>query len=116
MSMASKFGVSANPTKANHKNGEDKVVRIPVQNHNDFSAGPNLISQRKVNGKWETIKTNSPNPLNPGEKLYDQFDIKESFGNKKGTYRFRVDVERYDKKGNHIATLGTFYTSEFYIK
>ncbi|MCK1972149.1 structural protein [Bacillus safensis] len=113
--MASKFGVSANPTKANHKIGEGKVVRIPVQ-HNDFSAGPNLISQRKVNGKWETIKTNSPNPLNPGEKLYDQFDIKESFGNKKGTYRFRVDVERYDKKGNHIATLGTFYTSEFYIK
>ncbi len=35
---------------------------------------------------------NSPNPLNPGEKLYNQFDIKESFGNKKGTYRFRVDA------------------------
>ncbi|MEC1412758.1 structural protein [Bacillus safensis] len=58
--MASAFGVSANPTKANHKIGEDKVVRIAVQNHNDFSAGPNLIPQRKVNGKWETIKTNSP--------------------------------------------------------
>ncbi|MCY7579342.1 hypothetical protein [Bacillus altitudinis] len=28
MSMASGFGVSANPTKANHKIGEDKVVRI----------------------------------------------------------------------------------------
>lgn len=83
MSMASKFGVSANPTKANHKIGEDKVVRIAVQNHKDFSAGPNLIPQKKFNGKWETIKTNSRNPLNPGEKLYDQFDIKESFGNKK---------------------------------
>ncbi|WP_231506817.1 structural protein [Bacillus safensis] len=71
--MASGFGVSANPTKANHKIGEDKFVRIAVQNHNDFSAGPNLIPQRKVNGKWETIKTNSPNPLNPGEKLYDQY-------------------------------------------
>lgn len=83
MSMASVFGVSANPTKANHKIGEDKVVRIAVQNHNDFSAGSNLIPQRRVNGKWETIKTNSPNPLNPGEKLYNQFDIKESSGNKK---------------------------------
>ncbi|MCW4680063.1 structural protein [Bacillus pumilus] len=114
--MASGFGVSANLTKANHKIGEDKIVRIAVQNHNDFSAGPNLIPQRKEGGKWVTLKTNSPNPLNPGEKLYDQFEIKESLGNKKGTYRFRVDVERYDKKGNHIATLGTFYTSEFYIK
>ncbi|UDF15261.1 structural protein [Bacillus pumilus] len=114
--MASGFGVSANPTKANHILGKDKVVRIAVQNHNDFSAGPNLIPQRKIKGKWETIKTNSPNPLNLGEKLYDQFDIKESFGNKKGTYRFKVDVERYDKKGNHVATLGTFYTSEFYVK
>ncbi|PCK12350.1 structural protein [Bacillus safensis] len=82
----------------------------------ELSRSGKLIPQRKVNVKWETIKTNSPNPLNPGEKLYDQFDIKESFGNKKGTYRFRVDVERYDKKGNHVATLGTFYTSEFYIK
>ncbi|WP_338712100.1 structural protein [Bacillus pumilus] len=114
--MASGFGVSANPTKANHKIGEDKVVRIAVQNHNDFSAGPNLIPQRKVKGKWETIKTNSPNPLNPAEKKYDEFDIKESLGNKKGTYRFKVDVERYDKHGNHVETVGTFYTSEFYIK
>ncbi|MBW4850924.1 MULTISPECIES: structural protein [Bacillus] len=114
--MASLKGVSANPTKANHFLGKDKVVRIAVKNDNDYIAGPNLIPQRKVNGKWEKIKTNSPNPLNPGEKLYDQFDIKESFGNKKGTYRFRVDVERYDRKGNHVETVGTFYTNEFYIK
>lgn len=114
--MASLKGVSANPTKANHFLGKDKVVRIAVKNDNDYIAGPNLIPQRKVNGKWEKIKTNSPNPLNPGEKLYDQFDIKESFGNKKGTYRFRVDVERYDKNGNHVETVGTFYTNEFYVK
>ncbi|MEK4844455.1 structural protein [Bacillus altitudinis] len=114
--MTSKFGVSANPKKANHTLGKDKVVVVAIQNHNDYICGPNLIPQRKVNGKWETIKTNSPNPLNPSEKLYDEFNIKESFGNKKGTYRFRVDVERYDKKGNHVATLGTFYTSEFYVK
>lgn len=60
--MASGFGVSANPTKANHKIGEDKVVRIAVQNHNDFSAGSNLIPQRRVNGKWETIKNKFPEP------------------------------------------------------
>ncbi|WP_113387289.1 structural protein [Bacillus pumilus] len=114
--MASLKGVSANPTKASHILGEDKVVRVAVKNDNDYIAGPNLIPQRKVNGKWETIKTNSPNPLNPHEKLFDEFSIKESFGNKKGTYRFKVDAERYDKQGNHVETIGTFYTSEFYIK
>ncbi|MCY7500711.1 structural protein [Bacillus pumilus] len=114
--MASKFGVSANPKKANHILGKDKVVVVAIQNHNDHICGPNLIPQRKVEGKWVTIKTNSPNPLNPAEKKYDEFDIKESLGNKKGTYRFKVEVERYDKHGNHVETVGTFYTSEFYIK
>ncbi|MCY7498226.1 structural protein [Bacillus altitudinis] len=114
--MASKFGVSANPKKANHILGKDKVVVVAVQNHNDYICGPNLIPQRKVEGKWVTIKTNSPNPLNPAEKQYDEFGIKESLDNKKGTYRFRVDVERYDKHGNHVATVGTFYTSEFYVR
>ncbi|MCP1148619.1 MULTISPECIES: hypothetical protein [Bacillus] len=61
--MASKFGVSANPKKANHILGKDKVVRIAVKNDNDYIAEPNLIPQRKVYGKWETIKTNSPNRL-----------------------------------------------------
>ncbi len=59
---------------------------------NDYTAVPNLIPQRKEDCKWVTLKMNSPNPLNTGEKLYNQFDIKESFGNKKGTYRFRVDA------------------------
>ncbi|WP_242056702.1 MULTISPECIES: hypothetical protein [Bacillus] len=62
--MASKFGVSANPKKANHILGKDKVVVVVIQNHNDYICGPNLIPQRKVAGKWVTIKTNSPNPLN----------------------------------------------------
>ncbi|MFP3420250.1 structural protein [Bacillus sp. SIMBA_154] len=77
---------------------------------------PNLIPQRKVAGEWVTIKTNSPNPLNPGEKLFDELNINESLDNKKGTYRFKIDVERYDKNGNHVETVGTFYTSEFYVK
>ncbi|MFP7209109.1 hypothetical protein SFC73_09530 [Bacillus safensis] len=77
---------------------------------------PTLFHKEGLMESGRQLKTNSRNPLNPGEKLYDQFDIKEYFGNKKGTYRFRVDVERYDKKGNHVATLGTFYNSEFYIK
>ncbi|MFB8734122.1 structural protein [Bacillus sp. SL00103] len=110
--MASKFGVSANPKKANHILGKDKVVVVAVQNHNDYICGPKPIPQRKVGGKWVTIKTNSPNPLNPAEKQYDEFDIKESLKN----YRFKVDVERHDKHGNHVETVGTFYTNEFYIK
>lgn len=114
--MASLKGVSANPTKANHILGKDKVVRVAVKNDNGYIAGPNLIPQRKVAGKWVTIKTNSPNPLNPAEKQYDEFDIKGSLDNKKGTYRFRVDVERYDKHGNHVETVGMFYTSEFHVK
>ncbi|MCY7574156.1 hypothetical protein [Bacillus pumilus] len=46
--MASKFGVSANPKKANHTLGKDKVVVVAIQNHNDYICGPNLIPQRKV--------------------------------------------------------------------
>ncbi|MEY8845173.1 structural protein [Bacillus safensis] len=110
--MASKFGVSANPTKLERIRSYELRCKTTMT----LVLVPTLFHKKKFNGKWETIKTNSRNPLNPGEKLYDQFDIKESFGNKKGTYRFRVDVERYDKKGNQVATLGTFYTSEFYIK
>ncbi|GJI59698.1 hypothetical protein BATMR_27260 [Bacillus altitudinis] len=81
---------------------------VAIQNINDYICGPNLIPQRKVAGKWVTIKTNSHNLLNPAEKQYDEFDIKGSLDNKKGTYRFRVDVERYDKHGNHVETVGTF--------
>lgn len=89
---------------------------VAIQNHNDYICGPNLIPQRKVEGKWVTIKTNSPNLFNPAEKKYDEFDIKESLGNKKGTYRFKVDVECYDKNSNHVETVGTFYTNEFHVK
>ncbi|KLK98189.1 structural protein [Bacillus pumilus] len=99
-----------------HILGKDKVMVVVIQNHNDYICGPNLIPQHKVNGKWETIKTNSPNPLNPADKQYDEFGIKESLDNKKGTYRLRVNVERYDKHGNHVETVGTFYTSEFYVR
>ncbi|WP_337903231.1 structural protein [Bacillus altitudinis] len=114
MNTASLKGVSANPIKANHILGKDKVVRIAVKN--DYIAGPNLIPQRKVNGKWETIKTITPNSFNPGEKLFVEFSIKESLSNKKGNYRFKMDAERYDKQGNHVEKVGTFYTSEFHIK
>ncbi|RXK26462.1 structural protein [Bacillus velezensis] len=114
--MASLRGVSANPTKQNHILGEDKVVRVAVKNDNDYIAGPNLFLQRKENGKWKDLDANSPNPLKLGKKDYDEWGIKEMFDNKKGTYRFKVDVERYDSKEKHIKTEGTFYTDEFYIK
>ncbi|MBG9768858.1 hypothetical protein [Bacillus vallismortis] len=114
--MASLKGVSANPTKQNHILGEDKIVRVAVKNDNDYIAGPNLIPQRKESGKWRTLNSNSPNPLKPDQKDYDDWGIKEMFDNKKGTYRVKVEVERYDSKGNHIKTEGTFYTDEFYIK
>ncbi|HBO5951442.1 TPA: structural protein [Pseudomonas aeruginosa] len=114
--MASLRGVSANPTKQNHILGEDKVVRVAVKNDNDYIAGPNLFLQRKENGKWKDLEANSPNPLKPGKKDYDEWGIKEMFDNKKGTYRFKVDAERYDSKEKHIQTEGTVYTDEFYIK
>ncbi|MEC1940132.1 structural protein [Bacillus velezensis] len=114
--MVSLRGVSANPTKQNHILGEDKVVKVAVKNDNDYIAGPNLFLQRKENGKWKDLDANSPNPLKPGKKDYDEWGIKEMFDNKKGTYRFKVDVERYDSKEKHIKTEGTFYTDEFYIK
>ncbi|NTU28479.1 structural protein [Bacillus tequilensis] len=114
--MASLRGVSANPTKQNHILGEDKVVKVAVKNDNDYIAVPNLFLQRKENGKWKDLDANSPNPLKPDKKEYDEWGIKEMFDNKKGTYRFKVDVERYDSKGNHVKTEGAFYTDEFYIK
>ena len=114
--MASKFGVSANPKKANHILGKDKVVVVAVQNHNDYICGPNLIPQQKLqeNGlrSKRIHRTNSTQVRNGTMSS----SIKESLDNKKGTYRFKVDVERYDKHGNHVETIGTFYTNEFYIK
>ncbi|MED4460421.1 Uncharacterised protein [Bacillus subtilis] len=114
--MASLKGVSANPTKQNHILGEDKIVKVAVKNDNDYMAGPNLILQRKESGKWKTLDANSPNPLKPDQKAYDEWGIKEMFENKKGTYRFKVEAYRYDSKGDYVKTEGTFYTHEFYIK
>lgn len=114
--MASLKGVSANTTKQNHYLGTDKVIKVAVKNDNDYIAGPNLFLQRKEDGKWKTLAANSPNPLKPGQKDFDEWGIKEMFDNKKGTYRFKAEVERYDAKGNHVRTEGTFFTDEFYIK
>ncbi|MFK8884503.1 MULTISPECIES: hypothetical protein [Bacillus amyloliquefaciens group] len=71
--MASLRGVSANPTKQNHILGEDKV---------NYIAGPNLFLQRKENVKWKDLDANSPNPLKPDKKEYDEWGIKEMFDNK----------------------------------
>lgn len=114
--MASGYGVSANPTKQHHVLGKDKVVKVAVKNDNDYIAGPSLSVQRKENGKWKTLDGDSPNPLKPDQHAVDEWGIKEMFDNKKGTYRFKADVERYDSKGNHVRTEGTFYTGEFYIE
>lgn len=113
--MASLKGVSANPTKAQHSLKEDKYVTVAVKNDNNYIAGPNLIPQRLVSGMWVSLDIDSPNPLKPDEKAYDKFDIKE-YLNKAGTYRFKVEVYKYDKNGDYVTTLGTFYTSNFYIK
>ncbi|MEC0709623.1 structural protein [Bacillus haynesii] len=113
--MASGYGVSANPTKQNHYLGTDKVVKVAVKNDNSYIAGPNLILQKKVDGSWKSTGYNSPNPLKPDQKDYDEWSIKD-YMNAKGTYRFKVDVERYDSKGNQVKTDGSFYTMEFYIK
>ncbi|MCM3425554.1 structural protein [Bacillus paralicheniformis] len=114
--MASLKGVSANPTKANYSLSTDKEVVVAVKNDNDYIAGPNLFPQRRTaDGKWVDLGINSPNPLNPDQKDYDSFSIKE-YLNKAGTYRFKCLVERYDSKGNHVKTEGTFYTSNIYIK
>lgn len=54
-----------------HILGKDMVVRVAVKNDNDYIAGPSLIPQRKEGGKRVTLKTNSPNPLNLGQKGHD---------------------------------------------
>lgn len=113
-SAASGYGVSANTTKSKYVLGVDKEVVVAVKNDNSYAAGANLVAQRYVNGKWVNLDWNSPNPLNPEEKYYDTIDM-AYFYNTAGTYRFEVEVDRYDKEGYWVSTDGIFYTSTFTI-
>lgn len=112
--MASGYGVSANPVKSNFFKGVDASVKVAVKNDNGYMSGPNLFLERLVSGKWVDQDLNSPNPLKPDQKAYDEWDL--SYFAKGGTYRFKVKAERYDSKGDYVKTDGTFYTSEIHVK
>lgn len=110
--MASGYGVSANPVKSNFTKGVDASVKVAVKNDNSYIAGPYLRLERLVNGKWVDQGYDSPNPLKPDEKKYDEWDMLYF---DKGTYRFLVLAEKYDSKGNHVSTMGQFYSNEFKV-
>ncbi|QFR56309.1 hypothetical protein PPK16_gp06 [Bacillus phage 049ML001] len=112
--MASGYGVSANPVKSNFTKGVDASVKVAVKNDNSYTAGPYLRLERLVNGKWVDQGYDSPNPLKPDEKKYDEWDL--DYFAKGGTYRFKAEAYRYDSKGNFVKSDGTFYTSAFLIK
>ncbi|CAA66587.1 unnamed protein product [Bacillus phage SPP1] len=112
--MASGYGVSANPVKSNFTKGVDASVKVAVKNDNSYIAGPYLRLERLVNGKWVDQGYDSPNPLKPDEKKYDEWDL--DYFAKGGTYRFKAEAYRYDSKGNFVKSDGTFYTSTFLIK
>lgn len=112
--MASGYGVSANPVKSNFVKGVDASVKVAVKNDNSYIAGPYLRLERLVNGKWVDQGYDSPNPLKPDEKKYDEWDL--NYFAFSGTYRFKVEAYRYDSKGNFVKSDGTFYTSEIHVK
>jgi hypothetical protein len=115
-SASSGWGVSANTTKQNYSYSTDTEVVVAVKNDNSYPAGANLTAQQYVNGKWVDLDWNSPNPLEPEQKDYDQTDLSYFYG-KKGMFRFAVDVDRYDSvTGDWLFYYGTFYTDVFYIR
>lgn len=108
------FGVSANPTKSVYSYSSDSAVVVAVQNHNTYWSGANLIPQQLVSGKWVSLGYDSPNPLKPGEKKYDTWNL-SNFEKKTGTFRFKVEVDRYDSNGDWVSYTGAFYTTQFTI-
>ncbi|AYD80972.1 hypothetical protein PPK13_gp70 [Bacillus phage Ray17] len=110
--MASKYGISVNTVKNNFSKKDDAVVKVGVKNDNDFICGPHLCLEKLVNGKFKDMEMDSPNPLKPDQHKYDEWDM--SYFDK-GTYRFLVLAEKYDSKGNHVSTMGQFYSNEFKV-
>lgn len=112
--MASLKGVSVNPVKRNFVKGVDASVKVAVKNDNSYIAGPYLRLERLVKGKWVDQGYDSPNPLKPDEKKYDEWDL--DYFAKGGTYRFKAEVYRYNSKDDPIKSDGTFYTDTIAIK
>lgn len=113
--MASGFGFSANTTKQNFYKGQDTEVVVALKNDNSYPTGGNLTPQRYYNGAWHSLDYDSPNPLKPEQTGKDRWDI-DSILSTKGTYRFKVSVDRYDNELDYVSHIGTFYTDKFYIK
>lgn len=112
---ASAYGMSVNLTKNTWFKSTDANVTVAIKNDNTFTTGANYSAQINENGKWVDLDWNSPNPLDPEQKVYDS--VAMSYFPKAGIYRYKVEVDRYnDTTGDWMYTMGTFYTDAFYIK
>jgi hypothetical protein len=108
----SKNGISANTTKVNHSIKLDKVVSLAIKNNNAIEQGVLYQPQKLVNGKWKDLDWYDYDFLNPHTKKYEYLGL-ENFTNS-GTYRFEIDIDKFDKEGYSISQ-GKFYTTTFKV-
>lgn len=109
---ASLSGISSNTTKANYYWGTDANVTLVTKNDNTFGTTSFIYPQKYVNGTWQDLDWWTSADLAPEQTQRDDFSI-SSAGDftAKGTYRFKVET----LYGNN-QSLGSFYTSTFYVK
>ncbi|PGO60668.1 structural protein [Priestia megaterium] len=109
----SKMGISANTTKANYNLKLDKNVSLALKNDNEIEQGVLYQPQKLVNGKWKDLDWYNYAFLNPHEKDYENTTMNNFTSS--GTYRFEIDIDKFDKEGYSISQ-GKFYTTTFTIK
>lgn len=109
----SKYGVSANMVK-NNFTSKDKVATVYVKNDDNYEIGTDMQPQKLVKGKWVDLEWYMPMIIEKHQKESLGASLKYDFKNK-GTYRYKVTVCKFDKKGNEV-TQGKFYTGNFNIK
>lgn len=112
---SSKAGVSANTTKIYHYIKKDLNISIKVKNDNNYEVGVELQPQKKNNkGKWVDLEWYDYDFYKPEQKIATKHSIKADFKNKKGEYRYKVSVDKFDKDGFQVPQ-GVFYTGIFKI-
>lgn len=104
----SKYGVSANTTKANYNN---QNITLYIKNDNNYQVGVEIQPQRFVNGKWKNLDWYDFEFVNKGKKAKIT-GYKKDF--KKGKYRYVVKVNKYDKKGFE-KPVGKFTTNKIKV-
>lgn len=82
-----------------------------TSNHNGYEVGVEYQPQKLVSGKWVNLDWYAYNFVSPNKKVKDQ-ELKKNFS--KGTFRYVVKVDKFDKKGNAI-TAGKYFTATFKI-